>query len=374
MDDSVPYKQLPNYLGKTNTTGEFHINNVSGGNYKIIALRDTNSNYLFDNADELIAFSDSTVKAGQPDIHLRLFKEKPKLRLVKVSSEEPGKAIIVYNQPLINTSIQYLDDTSKLQLFNKAYSTKHDTVIFWYRNLLSDSLNLVLQHESISDTISIRLRRNDEKGKSKYTPTLNTNLSTEGENMLGLNQPLQMLFNHPVEKYDLEKLKLTEDSVEIKKYSVAFKDSLKQKLEINYPWKEKAKYVLFIPPATVTDIFGTKNDTLQYIFKTKQLTDYGTLALNLQLPAQNKHYLLQLIDERETIYRQSVVHIDTVIHYDFLDPKSYRIKLIEDANNNGEWDTGNYLQHIQPENVLYYKENISVRANWDVDVKWDSGK
>jgi hypothetical protein len=48
--------------------------------------------------------------------------------------------------------------------------------------------------------------------------------------------------------------------------------------------------------------------------------------------------------------------------------------LIEDANNNGEWDTGNYLQHIQPENVLYYKENISVRANWDVDVKWDSGK
>jgi Zn-finger protein len=44
------------------------------------------------------------------------------------------------------------------------------------------------------------------------------------------------------------------------------------------------------------------------------------------------------------------------------------VKLIHDRNGNGIWDTGDYLMHIQPEAVEYYKENITVRANWDVDI------
>ena len=56
-----------------------------------------------------------------------------------------------------------------------------------------------------------------------------------------------------------------------------------------------------------------------------------------------------------------------------LDPKVYRLKVVEDINSNTEWDTGNYFQKSQPEKVLYYPEPITVRANWDVDVAWVVG-
>jgi len=369
MTDSAPMKQLPNYLGKTDAEGKFVINNVSAGDYKIFALSDTNSNYFFDNSDEAIAFSDSSVHASQTGIVLRTFKEAPKVRLHRAYSDEPGKAVIIYNHPVANTSVEILSDTSKLKLFAKAQSSKGDTIIIWYRNQLSDSLNIIVHKPMQNDTITLRLRRGDDKGKYKYVPSLVSNLPSFSENTLDFKQSLELQFNHPIEKYDFSQIRFTEDS-SIKSISISLKDSLKQKLELNYPWKEKSKYVLYIPPATFTDIFGIKNDTLQYIFKTKQLTDYGTLALGLQLPLRKGNYLLQLIDEKDVIYRQSSVNKDTILHYEYLEPKTYRIKLVEDRNNNGEWDTGDYLQHLQPEQVFYYKDIITVRANWDVEVKW----
>jgi hypothetical protein len=369
-DDSLPYKQLPNYFSKTDSIGQFKINNVSAGEYKIFALKDTNSNYLFDNADESIAFSDSMVQAEESGVLLKSFKEKPKLRLLRAMGEEPGKVVISYNQPVLNPKIEFSSDTSGLGLAAMVFNAKHDSLTIWYRNHLHDSINMIIQQPEQNDTLSIRLRKSDDKVKLRTVPSLTTNVSTSSENPINLNDSLRLSFNHPVEQYDFSKIVFMEDSVTLKNFSVEFKDSLKQKLVINHKWKENAKYILFFPPESFTDIFGLKNDSLIYRYKSKEITDYGTLALGLQLPLEKKNYLLQLIDDKETVYRQVAVNADTVMHFEFLEPKTYRIKLIEDRNNNGVWDTGNYLQHIQPEQVYYYAEDITVRANWDVDVRW----
>ena len=39
----------------------------------------------------------------------------------------------------------------------------------------------------------------------------------------------------------------------------------------------------------------------------------------------------------------------------------------EDVNENKQWDTGNYIQKIQPEKVIYYWKEIDLRANWDMN-------
>ena len=46
-------------------------------------------------------------------------------------------------------------------------------------------------------------------------------------------------------------------------------------------------------------------------------------------------------------------------------------KIVHDKNGNKKWDSGDLLKHIQPEIVEFNPELITVRANWDVDVKWD---
>jgi len=40
-------------------------------------------------------------------------------------------------------------------------------------------------------------------------------------------------------------------------------------------------------------------------------------------------------------------------------------RVIFDENGNGKWDTGNYLQKIQPERISYYPGLIEIRANWE---------
>ena len=55
----------------------------------------------------------------------------------------------------------------------------------------------------------------------------------------------------------------------------------------------------------------------------------------------------------------------------FLEPAGYTLRVILDENKNGTWDTGDYLNAIQPEKVLYYPEIIELRANWEIETIWN---
>lgn len=48
---------------------------------------------------------------------------------------------------------------------------------------------------------------------------------------------------------------------------------------------------------------------------------------------------------------------------------SYKITAIEDANNNGEWDTGNFAQKIQAEKVITFKETHALKGGWDMEIE-----
>jgi hypothetical protein len=60
-----------------------------------------------------------------------------------------------------------------------------------------------------------------------------------------------------------------------------------------------------------------------------------------------------------------------MLNYEYLLPGVYRLKIIVDENQNGKWDTGNYLKHIQPEKVFYNPTKINIRANWDIETDWN---
>jgi hypothetical protein len=46
------------------------------------------------------------------------------------------------------------------------------------------------------------------------------------------------------------------------------------------------------------------------------------------------------------------------------------MKAIADLNGNGRWDTGDYMQHRQPEPVFMYSLPVVLRSNWDVEINW----
>jgi len=59
--DSIPYLEIPVYIGKTSKEGVFSINNMKPGIYKVFGLKDGNYNFLYDLPDESISFLDTAV-------------------------------------------------------------------------------------------------------------------------------------------------------------------------------------------------------------------------------------------------------------------------------------------------------------------------
>jgi len=86
------------------------------------------------------------------------------------------------------------------------------------------------------------------------------------------------------------------------------------------------------------------------------------------LPAGN--YVLQLVTGNDVVIHELKISGEPSVKFEMLPPGQYRLKLIADVNRNGRWDSGNYMQHLQPEKIIYYANPLKMRSGWDMDVEW----
>ncbi len=61
LRDSVPLMDIPLYVGRSDDSGVFSVNNLRSDVYKVFALKDGNNNFLFDLPSEEIAFLDTSL-------------------------------------------------------------------------------------------------------------------------------------------------------------------------------------------------------------------------------------------------------------------------------------------------------------------------
>jgi hypothetical protein len=371
--DSLPYLEKPLYFGKTGEDGTFVIRNIARAQYKLFALKETNNNYLFDSRDESISFSDSMILSSTDSLTLELFTETLPQRILRSYPEEPGKVVLIFQQKV--DTLKYKLMSTDPGIFAHEYSSSRDTVFLWYKNVNTDSLSLKITSPVLSsgDTVQMQLlpwkkmqETKSEKSEREFKLMMATNLSQTFD----LNDSIRLSFSHPISTMDKKKIIFYEDSATQVSFVTNFCDSLQRKMFITAQWKENKNYRLEILPATFTDTFGLKNDTLKIDFHTRQVKDYGSLKINLKISNNKFPLILQLMDEKENVFRQSIISNDTVVTCEYLLPMTYRMKIIVDENKNGKWDTGNYLKHIQPEKVLYNPSTINVRANWDIETDW----
>ena len=61
LNDSLPLKEIPYYIGRGDVEGNYAVNNLRPDVYKLFVLKDGNNNFLFDAQTEEIAFLDSSL-------------------------------------------------------------------------------------------------------------------------------------------------------------------------------------------------------------------------------------------------------------------------------------------------------------------------
>ena len=132
--------------------------------------------------------------------------------------------------------------------------------------------------------------------------------------------------------------------------------------------EQNTDYRLTIDSLAVQSIYGIACDTIRAKFKVKSEEEYANLHVNC-LGFEGKAFM-RLLNKQDKVLRT----VDVIGQYaDFYDvlPDTYYVMMVLDANGNGVWDTGNYSEHRQPEDVFYYHDPIKLKKYSDMTLTWN---
>ncbi len=383
--DSVPYKERPLNIARTDAKGRFFIKNLKKATYKIFVLKDVNNNYLYDQPNEQIAFIDTTLVPVRRDTSkkdtinilkhtLNLFQENDSIqKLIKYWVVSMHQAQIIFKYPVRKLSLLPVSKF-KLPTANSMLpgsitelSKTRDTLNIWFVNYNKDSISFsVRNNNKIVDTVKLYLA---QKKYAKKGEKLGLRFNVAKANPFDLFKPIRFTSNTPLKDYDIKKIKLI-DGKDTVQPSVSFADSVKRKMELSYHFLESHTYTLFIKPNAFKDVYDITNDTIKIDFKTQALKNYGSLKIIPKFSEYSIPKILQLLNASGNVVRETVIRSKADLQFEHISPATFTLRLIYDANNNGRWDTGKYLKHIQPEKVVIYHKPVVVRANWDTEIEW----
>ena len=355
-NDSIIYKQKPNYVASTLDSTVFQLSNLEKGNYLVIALQDASSNYLFNPKEDKIGFLNTPISLPKDSIipnAISIFKEEIPFRLVSPKEIHKGHILFGFEGVSDGFNIEALSETSNnFKSFFKFESQK-DSVNYWFSNYEQDSIIFKITTQKSTDTTTVFLRK-------KVVDSLKVNSNTN--NVLDLKNTFTLTSNNPITKVDTSQIKLfnTKDSISVKYKYVLEKTT--NKLQFLFTKKPETSYKLQLFPKALTDVFNTQNDSLKYLFITKTIEDYGSIELNVKgsrFPA-----IIELISEKNSVIERTIINKPAALSFDLLPPGNYHIRAIIDRNSNQKWDTGNFLQKTQAEQVIYHPTTFTIRANW----------
>ena len=133
-----------------------------------------------------------------------------------------------------------------------------------------------------------------------------------------------------------------------------------------------------MPYRKFRDINGFYNDSTEV--KVSLPKDEKLSSLTLNLTGVNNKYIIDLLNEkRDKVLRSYVIEKDAALLFPYLKEGKYSIRITEDLNRNGIVDTGNLLEHRQPEKVRFYKLRdgsflITMKESTEMEQKIDVAK
>ncbi len=396
-DDSVVYKQLPNYVAVSDATGQFRFDNLpAGGRFKLFALEDANANYHYDQPQkERIAFCDSLLvplPVGKDSLQTKLTLDlfsyfRPPLVITSAKRPTPDALQVVFSAPVGDTLALRTLEGGASPAFVAEHSFWGDTARFWFTDpslVRKDSLYFTLRYSAGRlDTLRLgyKFTTPDRDSLGTLVP-LRRRLSDSVLRISMLNvqkglpaeDSVRVELSAAVAAVDASRLRLLPDSVGV---SLVAERNHPRRFMLRAPWKPRRGYNLLAYPGAFVDALGRTNDTTVLHFNTLNPSQYAILHLSLLHFPQ--HALVQVLsgDGKNTLIRSVPVRPGQQrLDIPYLTPGSYTLRIVNDRNANGIWDTGNYLLHQQPEPVRYYRNEkgqstLSLRVNWEYDVTVD---
>lgn len=397
--DSAIFNLLPIATARSDKYGYFAIRNIKPGRYRVFAIDDKNNNFLYDPAEESVAFCDTLFLAQQvirdslpelitydekdtlgilsrpSSIQLNLFKEVSSRQFVK-EAKRLGKRMFYIKFAAPNAQIDSLEltgiDNSRLI---SQFNITRDSLAIWVNDQgeIADTLHLNLKYMKTDDSLKQLVPfkeqfqlpykkkfTTDNRGKNvevvdtaaKYTLTALPEKVEQDGITIEFDYPLikapfdSILYQYTTPKQQIKRVEFTvsQDTSNLRRYIIKQSE----------PFMPGNEYLIKIPSKTFYDINGLPCDSLE-----KKITlpnDDRLSSLSMEMKNVNGNYIVELISEkRDKVFRKYTFHSDTTLFFPYLSAAKYSIRVTEDGNKNEILDTGSLLDKKQPEKVILYK-------------------
>lgn len=424
LHDSAVIKVLPDYITRVEKNGEFRIDNVRPGKYRIYALKDLDNSKNYNLPDEEFAFlkdtldinptknylpvkKDTTVKKDtavvvnrkkEPTIlppvegeyKLILFRAENKVRYL-TSSDRKLPYHLIYTLSLPPDSLAFdisIPDAGKDSYFIEK-SKNNDSITVW----LTDSslysrqiINTVVNYPftdtlgfvgTKSDTIMMRyLAPQASRTRRTVVPKRNQYRINSNIKSGSLKPGRQMILTSPTpfRPPDTSRLSLFEVQKD-ERISIPFnlaKDNLNAcRYYLTAELQQGNNYLFVADSAAFGSIYGEYNDSTAIKFSIIPREMLGKLIVNLKNYPGNK--IIHLLDNNEKLVKEAYPETDDKLEFPYLDKGLYRLRIIYDINGDRKWTTGDFSTGRQPEPVSYYPGEIEIKVNWEITQDWDIG-
>ena len=354
--DSIIFKEKPKYITSTLDSTVFELQNLRAGKYMLVALKEENTDYIFQPKLDKIGFLKApiTIPTEEETPIVLMFNEVPIFKVIRPTHLATQKIAFGYQGDPKGLEIEMLNASADHQ-FKTLKDPKTDSIQYYFKPKLEvDSLRFVTRKQDYIDTFTVRM---------KTLKADSLQFSTYPSRGLKFNEDFEIGANIPLVNLDASKVTLIDkDSV-----PVAFTTSYNKennRYTFAFDKTEDNRYNLQLLPGALTDFFEKTNDTLRYQLNTKTESDYG----NIRLTLKNAKYpvIIQLLNERDgKVVLTEYVETAAPIDLRYVSPGKYALRVIFDDNKNQKFDTGNYLEKRYPERISFYPKPLEIRAGWD---------
>lgn len=354
--DSIPYLTKPTYISQTDKDGAFKLNYLKYGVYYLFAFDDRNKNLKLDGGENVAFLPEKTILVNDKNIRadLKSFSIKStESEIQKVTFSAPGKLELILSYPpdsfSISTSCALLQEETN----------DPDSLIYWLSENPTARMKFATSLNGIPDTLKPIYKIPEQKKPL----TVSTNIK---EGKLLPHESLKITFTEPIgsENISPEKIRLmTSDSAQINAvWEIENLRTLVLQNNLDKPM------ILQIDSAAVTSYYGNMNTTkININFEKHAPSYYGSLIVNTD-SIFTEPVLVYLLNAKGDVVDTAVY--SKQIEFSDLVPGDYQLRLVIDADANGEWTSGSLPMGLIPEKVIYFNETITIKSKWVKEVDW----
>lgn len=406
LSDSACFNVMPDAAVRSDDWGFFVLRNIKPVQYRLYAFTDADNDYRYNPDTDDIAFADSVIvphkvvrdsifelgyfrmkdtlkcKSRVADCPMLIFKEHQSIQYLQSSGrthEKAGYLKFSAGDAQIN-SIEFvgLEPKQVITQFNQV----RDSMDFWidskYR--LPDSLMIRLNYMKTDSTgvlvealekLTLAVTKDESRNRSVMpsgkglpggarqsdtTFSFTVNVSDETVQKEGFTieskwpfrqvtrDSISFIETNPKGQKRNKEFIYAEDSLEIRKIHITPKESLIKGYE----------YLVVIPQGTFIDLTGLPNKREEVKFQIPQDEKLSFLTLDIK-NCEAAGYIFEITDESgKKVLRTYYVDHDQQLELQYMAAGRYMVRIVRDVNGNHILDTGNLLQHKQPEVVRHY--------------------